>query len=100
MTHSIRAWRTVFILVLGVSLTLHAGVVGAQTTKSPSGRGVAVQNRAVMIHPSAPGGPVAKTLPDLIIVQAPQVRPGALSGRFPQGSQLAMLNPPATVPAR
>ena len=48
--------------------------------------------------PTAASGDQTQARPDLIMVQAPEVRPGALSRRFPRGSRLVRLAPSDQTP--
>ncbi|HXW14097.1 MAG TPA: hypothetical protein VEN79_06275, partial [Terriglobia bacterium] len=48
--------------------------------------------------PTAASGNSTQARPDLVIVQAPVVRPGTLSQRFPRGSRLVRLAPSEPTP--
>ncbi len=88
ISNPIRACR--MILTVGLGLWLAPCTIAADTpTPKLGSRGdafVKVQHLA-----DSQGGNQAEALPDLLIVQAPVVRPGPLSGRFPQGSRLVRL---------
>lgn len=51
-----------------------------------------VRQKAINLGGAGHAAP-PEALPDLVIVQAPQVRSGPLAGRFPQGSRLIRLTP-------
>ncbi len=89
--------QLVLILILGLSL-------GLRTSTAASGpllRGSVdcpAQKSRTGNSPTPAGGDQAKARPDLIIVQAPVVRPGDLSQRFPKGSRLVRLAPSDPTP--
>ena len=97
MPKPIRAWRLIFIVGLG--LWLAPGTFAAGRIPSSLGAGDALVQ---VTHPgNSPGARAlipAEARPDLVIVQAPEVRPGPLSHRFPQGSRLVRLAPSAHTP--
>jgi hypothetical protein len=81
--------RMVLVAGLGVSLAAWSGAAG--THRAPlhlsghdGGANQRLQNSATNAGPS-------DVRPDLVIVEAPQLRPGPLPQRFPQGSRLVKL---------
>ena len=98
MTKSLRAWHLLLLGGLGVSLATwtFAGKAPARKSSSPAGLGVPSQR----LRSSREGAPADQAVarPDLIIVEAPEVRVGPLSCRFPQGSRLARLAPSDHIP--
>ncbi len=97
MTQPKRFGQLVLILILGLSL-------GLRTSTAASGpllRGSVdcpAQKSRTGNSPTPAGGDQAKARPDLIVVQAPVVRPGDLSQRFPKGSRLVRLAPSDPTP--
>ena len=92
-TRPTRAWHLVLIVGLGLSLAPWIVAAEAHTSKSGSHGEVCVQSKHLKNSPEAARGDQAEAPTDLIVVQAPEVRPGPLSKRFPQGSHLVRLAP-------
>ena len=89
MTKSDRAWRVILMFGLGLSLAPWTFGEAAPTPKSGNQGGALVRTK--QLRNSREGGDQAERRPDLIIVQTPQLRPGPLTRRFPQGSRLVRL---------
>ena len=97
-TRPTRAWHLVLIVGLGLSLAPWIVAAEAHTSKSGSHGEVCVQSKHLKNSPEAARGDQAEAPTDLIVVQAPEVRPGPLSKRFPQGSHLVRLAPSDPTP--
>jgi hypothetical protein len=98
MTKSTRAWHLTLIVGLGLSLAPWIVAAEAHTSKSGSHGEVCVQNKHLRNSPEVARGDQAEARADLVVVQAPEVRPGPLSQRFPQGSHLVRLAPSDRTP--
>jgi len=88
VSNPIRAWRLILTVALGLWLAPGSLGAGAQPPEHRP-RGDALL-KVQHVGDSQDGNP-ADARPDLVIVQAPVVRPGPLAGRFPQGSRLVRL---------
>jgi hypothetical protein len=86
------------IVGLGFLLALYNFAAGGPLPKRGGRVGIGAPTKKLARSQAAAGSNQAETLPDLIIVQAPEVRPGPLAQRFPQGSRLAKVDTP-NIPA-
>ncbi len=89
MTKSKRALHSILIFVLGLSLAPWTIAEGPPAPKSGNQGGTSLRSEARRNSHAADDQAEIRT--DLVIVQAPQVRSGPLTRRFPQGSRLVRL---------
>ena len=68
-------------------------MAGAVTHRPGNLGGICVQLTRLQNSRDSVRAEQAEVRPDLVIVQAREVRPGPFAGRFPQGSRLVRLNP-------
>jgi hypothetical protein len=81
------------MFALGVSLMPPIFMAGAVTHRPGNLGGTCVQLTRLQNSRDSVRAEQAEVRPDLVIVQAREVRPGPFAGRFPQGSRLVRLNP-------
>jgi hypothetical protein len=93
MAKSTRARHIILIVGLGLSLAPVTFAAGAHTLKSRGQGDAFVQGKRLRDSQGLTWTDQAEARPNLIIVQAPEMRPGPLSRRFPQGSRLVRLPP-------
>ncbi len=93
MAKSTRARHIILIVGLGLSLAPVTFAAGAHTLKSRGQGDAFVQGKRLRDSQGLTWTDQAEAQPNLIIVQALEVRPGPLSRRFPQGSRLVRLAP-------
>jgi len=91
ISNPIRAWRLILTLGLGVWLAPGTIVAEAHSPKLGCHGDIFAQDRRLGYRQEGASVNQAEARPDLVIVQAPVVRPGPLSRRFPQGSRLVRL---------
>lgn len=82
-------------LVIGLGLWLAPGTftAGGQSPQTGGAGEASIPGKPLENSPAGAPATQAEVRPDLVMVQAPEVRPGPLSQRFPQGSRLARLAP-------
>jgi len=93
MTKSERAWPLILTFLLGLSLAPGTFTAGMFTHKTGNPGSAFAQTRHLRNSREGGRADQSEARPDLVIVQAPQVRPGPLASRFPQGSRLVRLAP-------
>jgi len=81
------------MLTFGLGLSLAPGAIAAGAPAHRRGNHVdkLIQDSRPSYWQEGSGANQAEARPDLVVVQAPVVRPGPLSRRFPQGSRLVRL---------
>ena len=98
MTNSTRAKHLILVVGLVLSLALCTFAARAHTPKIGGPGDSFPQSKRLGNSPRLAQPNKAEPRPDLLIVQAPEVRPGSLSHRFPQGSRLVRLGPSDDTP--
>ena len=93
MTKSTRAWQLILLFGLGLSPVPWTFAAGAHFPKSPRACPLGLHRPCRATSQAGANAGQADVRPDLIIVQAPVVRPGPITHRFPQGSHLVRLAP-------
>ena len=84
--------------MVGLSLAPVTFAAGPSTHKKGNNSGTVVKARGGQNSSNGALADQAEARPDLLIVQAPEVRPGPVTSRFPQGSKLIRVAPSALSP--
>ena len=87
-------WQLVVLIAPAVWLVAWAYAEDVHTPRSAHQRDLRNQNKGLGSSKGRARADQAPVLPDLAMIQAPEVLPGPLSHRFPQGSRMVRLAPP------